>query len=522
MSIPKQPRQLMINLMYLVLTALLALNVSAEIFNAFRVVNDGLKKSNTVLDDANNKVPGEVDKLARKDEANLRKYADRAIPTRALSKEFNDYVQSIVDSMVNETGGYMTEVNTGVTHLVGEKNKDVTTRYLVGRNPASNSGKGAELEQKIIETKNKFLEFIDPADRDAFIAKISMNVDSAWRATKKKNWAHFNFYQMPLGATLPILNKLQNDAKSTEAAVLNYLMSKVGGEDIRFDKYQVVSAPKKGYIISGEKYEADLYLSASSSNVGTNMSAQVNGASVPVVDGVAKYSVVPSGVGVKKYSVRFSVVNPVTGQTTTSENEFEYEVGERSVTVSAAKMNVLYKGVENPIEVSAAGVSSNKINVSFDGPGTISRNSDATFSLTLANSARPGTQGTVIVSAEGGAASRKIFRIKAIPDPIPRIGGIRENRVGNGEFKAQLGIAAVLENFDFDAKCDIAGFTVTRAARGEDLMESPNPGSRFAGEAMRIIGMARPGNSYIFSNIRCKCPGDEVNRKLSDIYVLIQ
>ena len=522
MSIPKEPRQLMINLMYLVLTALLALNVSAEIFNAFRVVDKGLKKSNVALDESNNKIPAEVDKLAKKDEAQLRKYADRAVPAREVSKEFTDFVQTIIDTMVNETGGYVTDSRTGITSLKGEKNKDVTTRLLVGKDPAANNGKGAELEKKITEARDKFIQLIDETDRPEFMNKLSMSIDSAWTATNKKNWANFNFNHMPLGATLPILNKLQNDAKSTEAAVLNYLMGKVGGEDIKFDKYQVVSAPKKGYIISGEKYEADLYLSASSSNVGTNMTASVNGANVPVIDGVAKYSVTPSGVGQKKYTVRFSVINPVTGQTTTSESEFEYEVGERSVTVSAAKMNVLYKGVENPIEVSAAGISSNQINVSFDGPGTINRNSDGTYGLTLANSAKPGTQGTIIVSAAGNAPTRKAFRIKGIPDPIPRIGGIKENKVGNGEFKAQLGIAAILENFDFDAKCDIAGYTVTRVAKGEDLSEATNPGSRFAAEAARIISLAKPGNLYLFSNIRCKCPGDEVNRRLGDITISIQ
>lgn len=522
MSIPKQPRQLMINIMYLVLTAILALNVSAEIFNAFRVVNEGLRKSNVVLDDANAKVPAEVDKLARKDEANLRKYADRATPTRELSKQFVDYVQSIIDTMVHETGGYITEKRTGVTHLKDEKNKDITTRFLVGKDPGANNGKGAELEKKIQETKKKFLEFIDEADRADFQNKIAMNVDSAWMATKKKNWAHFNFYQMPLGATLPIFNKIENDCKSTEAAVLNYLMSKVGGEDIKFDKYQVVSAPKKSYIINGEKYEADLYLSASSSNVGSKMSATVNGANIPVEDGVAKYSASPSGIGVKKYTAKFSVVNPVTNQITTVEKEFEYEVGERSVTVSAAKMNVLYKGVDNPVEVSAAGISSNQINVSFEGPGQIKRNSDNTYTLHLDNSAKQGTQGTIVVSASGNAPTRKQFRIKAIPDPMPRLGSIKENTVGNGEFKAQLGIAAILDNFDFDARCDIAGFKVTRVAKGEDIVEVLNAGSRFTNETASIIARAKPGNIYFFSGIRCKCPGDEASRKLGDITVSIQ
>ena len=92
MSIPKEPRQLMINLMYLVLTALLALNVSAEIFNAFKLVDKGLKKSNAVLDAANDPIPAQVAKLAKK-KPELQKYADRANPVREVSKEFVDYIQ---------------------------------------------------------------------------------------------------------------------------------------------------------------------------------------------------------------------------------------------------------------------------------------------------------------------------------------------------------------------------------------------------------------------------------------------
>ena len=128
----------MINLMYLVLTALLALNVSAEIFNAFRVVDKGLVKSNKALDEANTKVPSEVDRLAKKDEAKLRTYAERANPTRELSKDFTQYIQNIIDTMVNSTGGYITDPRTGITALKGEKDKDITTRMLVGKKPALN------------------------------------------------------------------------------------------------------------------------------------------------------------------------------------------------------------------------------------------------------------------------------------------------------------------------------------------------------------------------------------------------
>ncbi len=137
MSIPKEPRQLMINLMYLVLTAMLALNVSAEIFNAFKLVDKGLKKSNAVLDAANTPIPGQVATLAKK-KPELQKYADRTEPVRKLSKEFSEYIQGVFDHMVDQTGDkngshddadYM-EVG-GKKKLKGIKDKDVTTRHLV-------------------------------------------------------------------------------------------------------------------------------------------------------------------------------------------------------------------------------------------------------------------------------------------------------------------------------------------------------------------------------------------------------
>src|SRR5690606_16458064 len=138
MAIPKEPRQLMINIMYLVLTALLALNVSAEIFNAFKVVEKGLKKSNTVLDENNSHLPPEIAKLARKKDE-LATYAERTKPVQELSADFSAYVDEIVNHMIQETGGYLEDGT-----VKGFKNKDITTRYLV------NEGKGTELEERLV------------------------------------------------------------------------------------------------------------------------------------------------------------------------------------------------------------------------------------------------------------------------------------------------------------------------------------------------------------------------------------
>ena len=529
MSIPKEPRQLMINIMYLVLTALLALNVSAEIFNAFKVVDEGLKSSNQALDDSNSKLPDIIKERAKKTKE-LEKYAERVDPARDLSKEFSDYIDGILDHMIDASGdqngvhdeGDYRDVK-GVQELKGKKNKDITTRYLV-----EDEKKGAELKAKVMEFRGKFLELIDEEDRAAWESKIAMTIDDeTWQQSvntkKNTNWETFNFRQMPLAATMPIFTKFKNDAKSTEAAILNYLQGKVGGEEIVLDQFTVVSAPKKSYVIKGDRFETEVFLSASASaNSNTGIGIKINGTPVSIDEnGVAKWSAPASGVGVKKYNAEITTTNPTTGEVKTYNNSFEYEVGERSVTVSPTKMNVFYIGVPNPVEVSAAGVSSNNMKVSMSGAGggTISRQGGG-FVVNVTKQTRRDEFAKVNVSAPGISVS-KDFRVKRIPDPIPTLSGKVVNSMGNGEFKAQGGIIPVLEGFDFDAKCNIAGFQFVRAAKRADPEINLNQGGKFNARSMELRNMAKPGDLYVFENIKCKCPGDVTQRPLPNMIIRI-
>src|SRR6187402_449686 len=298
MSIPKEPRQLMINIMYLVLTALLALNVSAEIFNAFKVVDKSLGKSNQALDEANAKMPQAIKDGAKKRES-LAIYAERVDPTRQYAAELDQYIQNIIDTMITSTGSYLPDPETGeiTDHLKGEKNKDVTTRMLVDR------GIGEELKAKILEYREKFVSLIDSADRATYSKDIALSIDDeTWKHKKKKSWSEMNFNHMPLQAALPILRKYQNDNKNSEATVLNYLANKVGTTtDVVLDKFTVVSAAKKSYVIKGDTYEADIFLSAfAGADSKTGISITVDGRSLPVdAEGVAKYTASAGGVGVR-------------------------------------------------------------------------------------------------------------------------------------------------------------------------------------------------------------------------------
>lgn len=514
MSIPKEPRQLMINLMYLVLTALLALNVSAEVMNAFFTLDKGIKTTNEIIDNANNQIISNIEKQADayKNEMN-EKYRNAARESDKVTKEFVTYVGGLRDKLFTEAGG---PSKNDPSKPRKDKDKDVTTRLFAKKQPEG-QGLGFELEKKIVELRQKYLELVE--NDEALVSSLPINLSDDWKKSDKKSWAEFSFLQMPVAAVFPILRKIENDARASNAAVLNTLFKKVSGEDIKFDAFEPVISASKGYVIKGEKYVADVFLSAYSTSASGNTSISVDGRSLPVKEGKATYESVASSIGTKKYSVNIGVKNPLTGEVKTYKKEFEYEVGERSVAVSADKMNVFYIGVDNPVSVSAAGISSNELKVSVSGGGgTITKTGSNNYMVKVS---QPTDDCKVNVSG-GGLSDSKQFRVKRIPDPVARLGNKQDGAMGNGEFKAQRGLIAWLDNFDFDARCDIQGFTLVRVPKREDPVDSPNNGGTYNDKSSRLVEMARPGDTYYFQEVKAKCPGDSAGRKINSLVFSIK
>lgn len=511
MSIPKEPRQLMINLMYLVLTAMLALNVSAEIINAFFALNKGIKNSNSIVDNSNELVVKAIEKqvAAYPNSAN-QGYKSSAQEAVKIAKEFEVYINSVMDEMIKEAGGIDAHYSDG--RPVRYKDKDVTTNMFITK------GKGEEVKKKIEEAKARFVKLVPDADRKAIEASIALRVDSIASDSKAKTWSEYKFKQMPVAAVMPALTKLVADAKTSQTALLNYFFNKVGGTDIKFDKFLVALAPKKGYINQNEKFEADVYLAAYSSNPGTGVSISVNGQSLPVKEGMAQFSEVGSSLGKRKVTATASIRNPTTGQTETAKPiEFEYEVGTPSVTVSAEKMNVFYIGVENPIAVSATGISSNAINVTGENCN-VSKKDANNYSVTVS---RPGE--AFIVVTGGPTPIRKKFRVKPVPDPVAYLANNkRGGGVGSGEMGAMSFLFARLDNFDFDLKCSIQSFQMVHAPRRADPIPVQVNSDKFDGAAARLAAAAKPGDQYFFLNIRGRCPGDQAARDLGSMSFFIK
>lgn len=517
MSIPKEPRQLMINLMYLVLTALLALNVSAEVMNAFFSLDKGIRDSSQIVDQSNAQVLKGIQKQAEAYPTEENKqFEERAKQVIQLTDEFNKYVGDLYQELFDAAGG----PNPDHPEMPKrKKDKDITTRLLVLGSPETpaDDGKGFELEKKIQDTRKALLELID--NDPEVIKGISLDIED-WKALshdKKSSWADYKFRQMPVAAVFPMLTKIQSDAKSSAAVALNYLFKKVKGDIIVYDEFDPVVSAKKSYVIKGEDFEADIFLGAYSSQTDDNTKVYVNGQQLKMEEGKATYKARASSLGTKKLNVKITVTNPLNNETKEYTKEYEYEVGERSVAVSADKMNVFYIGVENPISVSAAGIPTSQLKVSVSGGGgTIKKVNNTQYIVKVK---QPGGQDpNCFVKVSGaGMNAKKGFRVKRIPDPVARLGNKEDGSLPAGTFKAQKGLIAWLDNFDFDAKCQIQGFRLVRVPKRQDAVEALNSGGGYKSRAQSLIKQAKPGDIYYFMDVKARCPGDSSGRKINSL-----
>jgi hypothetical protein len=181
------------------------------------------------------------------------------------------------------------------------------------------------------------------------------------------------------------------------------------------------------------------------------------------------------------------------------------------------KQNIIFIGVENPMSIAVHDVPSEQIKVTAKG-FTITNNGNGKYTAT----AKTAGIGTILVETNGFSEEFEI-RIKKIPDPVPMLGSPRNPKfLYNSNFSAQSGVSAVLENFDFEARCDIVSYLVTYIAKKQDPVQYTNNGARFNSDVQLLIDKAKPGDSYFFDEIKAKCPGDENPRDIGTMIFKIK
>ncbi|HRE51351.1 MAG TPA: gliding motility protein GldM [Flavitalea sp.] len=490
MSLPKEPRQKMINMMYLVLTALLALNVSSEILNAFKTVNRSIDNANNVLISNNNTIyQSFADKLADpKTATKASEWKPKADQAQALTREVYDYIEDL-KIKVRDAAGYKPDSKDSVGY---ESNLDASTRIM------DTQGEGEKLKNRLEKLKQDLLA-IDPEIGQEFANKlpIDLSVPKSQTGNKNATWTTTYFHMTPAIAAITILNKFQNDVKSSENQIVTYCHNKIGEVAVRFDKYGFVGGLSSSYLMPGEKLKVYAALGATSS--GAAPTILINGKPVAANgDGIAETEFPVSGSGTVNVVIRYKDQDGVDQEI---KKPLEYTVGMPSgVAVSADKMNVLYIGVDNPLTITA-GVGAEKVNATFTG-GTISRVNGPKW---VAKPKTPGEQ-TINVIVDGKATPVK-YRVKYLPDPAAFVANKRGGPIPSADLKVQGGLIARLIDSDFEASFRVASYTVGAVGGKYPVYQTANnEGNRWSGNAATIIENATPGTSIFFDNIRVVGP----------------
>ncbi len=512
MALPAEPRQKMINIMYLVLTALLALNVSSEILKAFKVVDGSLKRSNENLTASTSDIYASFEN-AKKDS----KTAVSAAKYQPLAEEVRKETE-IVLKVVEEYRKKITDaadpikLEDGTNGVKREDNLDIGSRIM-------GTDKGGDIIFAAIDNyKKKLLQILGPEDyKNAFGAAAAID-DKTIKSGS--DLAKQNFYMQPVVANLTMLSKTINDIKNTEGDAARYLFSKVGGVVIKYNKFKALVGTSSTYLMPGEEMSVTAGLGAFSDDPLAATNISINGQSTPIgAEGVAerKFNVTTSGSVV----VTVNYKDPSTGLPAPPITKtIQYTVGTPGgASVSADKMNVLYIGVDNPITV-ASGKGWDKTTVNMEGGSLNATSGNGRYSARVSS---PGVA-TITVNMEGSGPAKFPFRVKYLPPAAAGIGPqlMQDGVMSSAAFRAMGGIRAALVGSEFDATFQIVSYTIIGTGPGfPSPASASNNGGFWSGTAATIAGKAQPGSKMIFSNIVVQGP-DGRPVKAANSTVLVQ
>ena len=481
------PRQKMINMMYLVLTALLAMNVTKEILLAFTVIDNSLIKSTANIDTKTGQMLDQLQKIAGENQA-AAAALKHSEDTRTIAGEFVNKLHEIKTDLMRYVQGAQDPKDKGINPIdalkipedeAEKKDFKILKEYpfalnKAGEMPPLQAGdnlddhvryfneeiqgkRGKDLELMINKARVDMLAVIKEALKDTALTKnaqtksfLTSKMNELARKTalqagkvddpfstksgkikdsegKEMAWAEVYMHSTPLAAVFAMLSKIENDAKLLESEVCQTLGEAVSAADYKFDAILPVVSAKTGAVVTGQTYEADIILAAYNSKA--NMKVFVNDREIPVEAGRGKYKVTPQSPGSNPMKVKIEIPKPG-GGTDIKTAEAEFTAFAPQAAIAADAMNVLYEELDNPLTVSVGGVDPKNVIVSLVGakPGIRLTGSGGKYTVKVARNYRRNKVVTVSVAAKLPEGIKQMgvkkFRIKNIPTPRFTLGPI--------------------------------------------------------------------------------------------------
>jgi len=492
------PRQKMINLMYLVFIAMLALNMSKEVLSAFGLFNEKYEKSNIAAVQTNEAILQTLSQKASEDPKNFQGPKQIADKVTSLTKAFYNYIGELKSGI---TEGVEVNEETGKLPYEAMDKADAIDYTWFKGDGYTEKGK------EVLATINKYREDVKAAIGSGKYKSIVADLESKFNTEDVKNkdgitipFLDYHYRGFPGIASLTKLSAMQSDAKAIESSVLNALIGNTYESTASYSNYQAIVVLDKNAYFQGETVTGKVVLGRYDAN--TTPTKFVGPGKIE--NGQAVISLTAGSVGEQNINGQFVFVEDGKEIPLKFEGKYVVVPQPKEATISADKMNVVYRGVVNPMTISFAGVSDTDVTAS--GPGLSRGSGTGKYNM----SPGQGTEAVINVTAKlpGGksASSKKVFRIKGIPAPVGTIGGEMYGAKGQKSRLAVSQIGAKLPDFDFDVNLTVIGFTFKAPGQAAVIVN----GNRVNSQCEAAMARVSRGDAVTITDIKVRLEGSDI------------
>ena len=502
---PVSPRQKMINLMYVVLMAMLALNVSTEVLNGFSVVEESLNRTTKNSFKENAAIYNDFNEQMKLNPSKVKAWYDKAVLVKQMSDSIYDFAQELKEAIVKEADGK----NADIYNIRNKEDLEAASFVML----APGSGKGRRLFDAINSYRERILKMVpDQQQRDIISNNLTTELPKSAH-TMGKNWQEYMFEDMPVAAAVTLLSKLQSDIRYAEGEVLHTLVANIDVKDIRVNKLDAFVIPEKTTLYPGETFSANIVMAA----VDTTQTPEIyiNGNRINTT---GKYSFTAGGVGEHTFG-GYMLTHNAAGETIRREFLQKYSVipAPSGATVAADLMNVLYAGYSNPMSVSVPGVPQNAVSVSMSG-GTLTAKGDGHY---VAVPSAVGKDVTFTVTANDKGMSRQMaqetFNVRKLPDPTPYVVIGDDRYKGGGLAKASLmgmnTLSAAIDDGLLDIPFKVLSFETVFFDNMGNAVPLASDGNQFSGRQKDSFRKLSRGRRFYIRGVQAIGP-DGITRTL--------
>ncbi len=501
-------RQKMINLMYLVFIAMIAMNMSKEVLSAFGLMDEKFDEANEVTSEMNEKLLANLEVKAEEKPAEFALAADKAEQISSVSDEFFKYIGSLKRQIIAE-GGYEIEEETGQLPFQQMDKTDILDEaWFTGDRLTK---KGQEVMDKIAAYKSDVKRIIG---NDVKYSKAIENFEKRFSTQpvtntdgKKIDWLDYHYKGFPAIASYTKLTAMQNDVVVTEANLFNVFLGNTLDEAVSLKNFQAIVIADKSAFFAGEKFQGKVVLGKYANVTPTGLS--IGGESVDLekaIDssGAARLNFNVGGVGEQKIEGTFTFLEDGKPLEIPIRGNYVVVPKPNAATISADKMNVVYRGVSNPMTISFAGVPDNKVSAS--GSGLSKASGMGKYTMVPTSGREVAINVTATLDDGSKVSDKAMFRIKDIPKPAGQIAG----QVGTAKLprkNVEIGtIEAVLEDFDFDLPLTVTGFKMKVEGKPSVTVS----GSKLSGAAKSALASAPRGSTVQIFDIKSRSNGPAI------------